>query len=441
MIKKFVFGLGTGRCGTTSLASTLSLAISNSVSHERRPYLPWQIDDNLLMENLASLATQNQNIVGDVSFYWLPYVRHILGYMHIDARFICLQRNKDDTINSFLRMSAISGFNNWSMQSDSVNDVTVNSFPKYDLPINDALGEYWDDYYKESIILQEQFEDRFRIFDIDHLNSVSGLQSIFRFAGLDCEATTQTKYENRHKKLAIIIVFRCEDEQSAYRIDNLKACLFAANNQSTDRSRYKIIVIEESSNKEIDSELSSLSCEYYHLHSNDEFSRSKAFNFGFEKAQLEDHDIACLLDADIIVDKHFVRRCFAYVKQKRNVVLPYSHMIYTAHDTSKKIQEDLFSNCLQEEYPGDIRKSIGGVIWINAGTFRSIGGYDERFVGWGSEDNDFWFRVTAKHRVIRTPHSLFHLWHPPAEKGSRTRKNWELLYSLYPDKIKPPTPQ
>lgn len=46
-----------------------------------------------------------------------------------------------------------------------------------------------------------------------------------------------------------------------------------------------------------------------------------------------------------------------------------------------------------------------------------VGGFDEGFVGWGYEDNDFEWRVG---NVDRIPGPMFHLWHPPAEPDPAT---------------------
>jgi hypothetical protein len=46
--------------------------------------------------------------------------------------------------------------------------------------------------------------------------------------------------------------------------------------------------------------------------------------------------------------------------------------------------------------------------------FFGIGGFDEAFVGWGGEDNEFWERALTTDRVYRFGYLPFiHLWHPP----------------------------
>lgn len=43
-----------------------------------------------------------------------------------------------------------------------------------------------------------------------------------------------------------------------------------------------------------------------------------------------------------------------------------------------------------------------------------LGGMDERFVGWGGEDNAFWHAASLHQPAHRIPGNAYHLWHPTA---------------------------
>ena len=102
-----IFGVGSGRCGTTSLRLFLDLQRRVSVTHElnfegtRQP-MPWQTDLPLAEKRLHQLLQRPAGITGDIGFYWLPYTEWILA-RYPDSRFICLQRNRADTVASYLR--------------------------------------------------------------------------------------------------------------------------------------------------------------------------------------------------------------------------------------------------------------------------------------------------------------------------------------------------
>ena len=97
MNKKLIFGLGTGRCGTVSLSELLNIQAGFAVTHESEPLLPWEFDKKAIEKKLEQLLQYEGAVVGDVAFYYLPYVEYILsGYAN--AKFICLKRDKAETL-------------------------------------------------------------------------------------------------------------------------------------------------------------------------------------------------------------------------------------------------------------------------------------------------------------------------------------------------------
>lgn len=68
----------------------------------------------------------------------------------------------------------------------------------------------------------------------------------------------------------------------------------------------------------------------------------------------------------------------------------------------------------------------GGSIALSREAFFAIGGYDESFVGWGGEDNEFWQRALTMKVWPYAYLPLVHLWHAPQpdkEKLNRESAN------------------
>lgn len=185
-----VFGLGSGRCGTTSLRLFLDLQRNVSVTHElnfegiRQP-MPWETDFPLAIKQLAKLQQKTSAVKGDIGFYWLPYTTWLLGQFP-DSRFICLKRNKADTVASYMRHTE--GRNHWVMHNGThwnPDDVWDKAFPKYDVEDKEAaVSKYWDDYYTSAGALQREHPDNFRIFPVDALNNSEGQTTILSFLGI-----------------------------------------------------------------------------------------------------------------------------------------------------------------------------------------------------------------------------------------------------------------
>jgi hypothetical protein len=55
--------------------------------------------------------------------------------------------------------------------------------------------------------------------------------------------------------------------------------------------------------------------------------------------------------------------------------------------------------------------SVGGCVVVSYETWRAVGGWDERFIGWGFEDTAFWAAVDTLFGTVRHEGTLFDLWH------------------------------
>lgn len=173
---QLVIGLGTGRCGTLSLARLLGLQEHCDVGHERYPTLSWYEDPNPcrhLEQSIESLS----DVYGDVGMYYLPYVNEIRGRFP-GTRFICMKRDREATINSFCRVVP-SGVN-WFGDVGKHHPFN-RCFPNFgDVPFDVGAAMYWDYYYDTAEGLQC---DWFRIFPTAALNDERGIEEILRFAG------------------------------------------------------------------------------------------------------------------------------------------------------------------------------------------------------------------------------------------------------------------
>ena len=170
-----VVGLGTGRCGTHSLAELLNLQPGSDVYHEAKPPLLWRNEPNPTRH-----LRRQAKLVGDVGFYYLPHVGQVWDALP-EARFVCLIRPRAETVASFVRYMPRE--RNW-LQSYGDRSGWDASFPTYDssLTFEQAAGAYWDEYYDRATDLEC---DRFRVFPMENLNTQAGVEQILRFVCVD----------------------------------------------------------------------------------------------------------------------------------------------------------------------------------------------------------------------------------------------------------------
>ena len=184
MEKRLIFGLGTGRCGTVSLQKFLNFQKNTKISHEAI-VSPWVFNQHYLDQLVNHIQQYAALYVGDVAFYYLNYVEQILK-IYPDAKFICLQRNKQETVKSYLAWT--SDKQHWTHRNSKQwkpgkEDKYDDSYPKYMMPKQEAINAYWDDYYRHAYYLQRQYPQNFKTYSTDQLNSREGQIEILSFIG------------------------------------------------------------------------------------------------------------------------------------------------------------------------------------------------------------------------------------------------------------------
>ncbi|MBC7078735.1 MAG: class I SAM-dependent methyltransferase, partial [Synergistales bacterium] len=100
MQQRIVLGMGSGRCGTLSLARVLSQQLGVIVSHEEPPLLPWRREpgDRVIRERFARWrCSRRAEIVGDVASFYLPYVEDAIA-LEPAIRIVCLKRPREEVV-------------------------------------------------------------------------------------------------------------------------------------------------------------------------------------------------------------------------------------------------------------------------------------------------------------------------------------------------------
>jgi len=152
------------------------------------------------------------------------------------------------------------------------------------------------------------------------------------------------------------------------------------------------------------------------------FNRSRARN---NARAMATGDFFLIADADTLFNKEQIEVAMAACGQHAEWMIPYGPYYnldvgITDHLLGQDPSQDTRMWCLPPDtYEHKIEDSPAGLIVMPRRIFDAVGGYDERFIGWGYEDNAF--RTALETRVGgygRMPsHDCYHLWHPIAEGG------------------------
>lgn len=136
------------------------------------------------------------------------------------------------------------------------------------------------------------------------------------------------------------------------------------------------------------------------------FSRSAARNAAADG----EWTVALFCDADAMVTD---RR---QVDQAVSMAAATTRMVF-AHTWQVMVSEDRTAHILAGDEPrpddGSRHQNTFSLCYaVPRPLWDAVGGFDERFVGWGFEDLAFMRAASALGGVHRVPGDVFHLWHP-----------------------------
>lgn len=217
---------------------------------------------------------------------------------------------------------------------------------------------------------------------------------------------------------AVVIPFRA-DPHDPRRLRNLAAVLRSLNDQTRARNTYRIVVVETDGSPRGQELIEPWCDRYIFAMKEGRFNKAWAVNIGVT------HDrpaagVVCLLDADILVDRDFIERALSRFNEFGSQAhWPFKDMLFLDEaSTSAAIERRVLRGAAAIDHAGlrgvYLRRPPGGCIWLRRGLFDRIGGMDERFEGWGGEDQDFEWRVDRYGALDRHPDAIVHLDHARA---------------------------
>ena len=239
-------------------------------------------------------------------------------------------------------------------------------------------------------------------------------------------------------ELAVIIPVGFPEGQPE-RMRNCLAVLHALNRQHLDRSRYRVVVVEQGPLVRAGSAVTGLADDYVFAPNPGDFNKSWAFNIAVDL--VDNVPFLCLQDADALPDPHFLDDNLRHLRAGESALLPFTDVLFldresTAVTLHQVLPLDSGSGGGSVDY-GSLRgftmpnNNVGISVWLSRERYLTVGGHDERYRGWSYEDIEFHGRLVASGGVRRLPGMLPHLWHPRPRMtldGGMTRPNYYLRH-------------
>lgn len=174
-----------------------------------------------------------------------------------------------------------------------------------------------------------------------------------------------------------------------------------------------IIICEESREKKF-AYLQDYGCKYIFLHSdNPHLHRTKCLNLLAKKSRTP---VICNYDSDVLLPvQQYIAAVEHIEKNIYDACFPYDGKFYNVSRKYYKTIKDSLSLTMIDEKKCLLlnSSSIGGALFWNKKKFFAGGMENEKFIGWGYEDNELVERFTRLgFKIGRVDGSLFHLDHP-----------------------------
>ena len=145
------------------------------------------------------------------------------------------------------------------------------------------------------------------------------------------------------------------------------------------------------------------------------YCRSWTFNAGATHAH---SDVVVLHDNDILVPESYAEEAVARVAEGWKFVNLKRFVFYLpAYETGRVFA----TRHVRPSRATVVQNLHGGSIVADRAAYDAIGGFDEAFIGWGGEDNDFWDRAATTERIYDFGYlPMIHLHHGD-QPGKRER--------------------
>lgn len=191
----------------------------------------------------------------------------------------------------------------------------------------------------------------------------------------------------------------------------------------------KIIIVEQNTETDI-TEVSGLVEEHLKIKTKESlFCKSLLLNEGYNVSQSK---YLIINDNDCIIDFNMLRSIDTfYSVLDKHVILPYNKPVInlTENQTVEFINNSNAAfnyNSLNLIRRGWI--SQGGVVMISSENYYNIGGHDPRFIGWGGEDDAFFFKSSQMLGIVRTSNDLIHMNHLRVGESQNPHYKENLIY-------------
>lgn len=221
----------------------------------------------------------------------------------------------------------------------------------------------------------------------------------------------------------IILTYR--GDQSGSRYANLLAVLsFLA-----ETPEWPVIIVEQAPTPTLSEPLPHPKCSIVFAYNPGPFNKAWGLNVG---ARRSNANVLLFTDADLLIPG-MLPRTVEHCLRHTQVVKPYRQVLdLTAEATERLLAGDsdalhqMGSVASSRQSSGETAPLCGGAFAIRRAAFMQLGGWDERFKGWGGEDDALSYKIQrARLSTLEFDDTVaLHLFHPRSDDRAADSVNY-----------------
>ena len=213
--------------------------------------------------------------------------------------------------------------------------------------------------------------------------------------------------------------------------DRLNNLLFILRHLSKNDS-IEVVLVEQDIKRKLPQSSLVDNCDYTLAFNDSVFNKSWGMNIAAERAN---HEYLIFGDADMLIRHDQLEKIISQFERGADAVNPYTFLVDFTQNESEKIlgegayfdqirnndEHSLSLNSREQQLP-----FCGGIFAITASLFQRIAGMDERFQGWGAEDDaaSHKIRCMAERPITFEQAIAYHLWHEKAYLSAQGRRHY-----------------
>ncbi|MEM6269464.1 MAG: glycosyltransferase [Bacteroidota bacterium] len=195
---------------------------------------------------------------------------------------------------------------------------------------------------------------------------------------------------------------------------------------------FELLLIEQDEYSRIDLATLPPGCRHLFIYNPGLFNKSWALNVAFRHSSGR---VFAVGDADMLMHDHELMAALILCRDEYEVVNPFAQFLDIGPEETFRIQHGMTTlrTMFEKPTPRAGANFASGMILFQRRAYEKMGGWDERFFGWGIEDN-----VVAEvkvpvliDRAIQLPYTGYHLWHERTFVDTSLQPHYERSYEIY----------